>query len=54
MTYYLIFLKNGRVVQINSWDEMEGRDRQFEAHRAYIRQGNSAGYDDVQFLDEVQ
>lgn len=54
MDYYLIFLKNGRVVQINSWDEMEGRDRQFETHRAHLRNGYSAGYDDVQILDEVR
>lgn len=54
MTYYLIFLKNGRVVQIDSWDEIEGRDRQFEIHRAYIHQGITVGYDDVQLLDEVR
>lgn len=58
MKYYIIYLQDGRVVDISSWDEQEARDRQFDMDSPQVDQGRSVqtyGYrfNDVQRLDQV-
>lgn len=49
--YYIILLKNGKVVEISSFDEEEARNRVEERLRSQICEWNN--YDEVQTLNEV-
>lgn len=51
MKYYLILLLRGRVVEINSYDEEDVRDRMAETARLIM---SSGAYDEVQTLNEVR
>ena len=52
MKYYAILLLNGKIVEINSFDEEDARDRVVESLLAQMTWTFS--YDEVQTLDEVQ
>jgi hypothetical protein len=52
MKYYLILLLYGRVVEINSFDEEEARDRQVERLRQQMH--GCSEYDEIQTLNEVK
>ena len=51
MKYYLILLLYGKVVEIDSFDELEARDRQAAVCSAAMH--GCSPYDEVQTLDEV-
>jgi hypothetical protein len=51
MKYYLILLLHGRVVEINSYDEEDARDRMAKTARLIMSSGK---YDEVQTLNEVK
>ena len=59
MNYYIIYLQNGQVVDISSWDEEDSRDRQFDTDSSQIEQGRSIQpygflFNDVQQLDQIR
>lgn len=51
MKYYIILLKNRKVVEISSFDEEEARNQVEERLRSQICEWNN--YDEVQTLNEV-
>lgn len=51
MKYYLILLLRGQVVEINSYDEEDVRDRMAMTARFIMGSGR---YDEVQTLNEVR
>ena len=51
MKYYLILLLHGRVVEINSYDKEDARDRMAKTARLIMSSGK---YDEVQTLNEVK
>lgn len=59
MRYYIIYLLDGKVVDISSWDEEDARDRQFEMDFDQVRdrrtvQTYSVRFNEVQRLDQVR
>lgn len=59
MRYYIIYLLDGKVVDISSWDEEDARDRQFEMDFDQVRDGRtvqtySFQFNEVQRLDQVR
>lgn len=58
MKYYIIYLFHGRVVDISSWDEEDGRDQQYWMDADQVADGRSAStysftFDEVQKLNQV-
>jgi hypothetical protein len=51
MKYYLIYLKNGKVVDITSWDEKDARDQRFDADTWLCTDG--VLWNEIQVLDVV-
>jgi len=49
--FYIILLRYGKVIEINSYDTQESRDSYAETFRGRMREWSE--YDDVQTLDQV-
>lgn len=47
--YYLVHLKNGKVVKISTWSEKEGRDAAFDLYNQSERQDNP--WDEMQLFE---
>lgn len=54
MNYYIIYLLDGEVVDISSWDEEDGRDRQFSLEQGRLDTTRPWGYNQVQTLNQVR
>lgn len=52
MKYYIIYLLDGKVVDITSWDEEIGRDHWFSLEQGRLETTQTWGYNQVQKLDQ--
>lgn len=59
MKYYIIYLLNGLVVDISSWDEEDARNQQYEKDAIQVAEKGIVSiygfaFDEVQFLNQVR
>jgi len=54
MNYYIIFLLDGQVVEISSWDEEDARDRYLDIVKNNLMIGDARGFDQVQHLNQLR
>jgi hypothetical protein len=52
MKYYLVYLVNGLVVDINSYDDEEARNKQYQ-HEQVMLDTFSLCFDEVQVFDSI-